>query len=138
MVVIAVGNDGQFRTLCGVLGAEGLATDPRYAANAGRIEHRAELVAALSALTRALTMAELFDRLDAAGVPCGPVNTIDQVFEEPQAVHRGLEVDLVRDDLSAPTRTVASPIRLSETPVRYDRAPPALGADTEEVLAGLG
>lgn len=137
MVVIAVGNDGQYRALCGVLGAEDLASDPRYAANAGRIEHRTELVAAISALTRDLTMAELFDRLEAAGVPCGPVNTLDQVFEEPQALHRGLEISLDRPDLSAPTKTVASPIRLSETPVRYDRAPPVLGADTDEVLAGL-
>ena len=137
MVVIAVGNDGQYRTLCGVLGAEDLGADPRYAANAGRIEHRTELVAVLSALTRTLTMAELFARLEAAGVPCGPVNTIDQVFEEPQAVHRGLAVDLPRDDLSEPARTVASPIRLSATPVRYDRAPPVLGADTETVLADL-
>ena len=137
MVVVAVGNDGQYRAFCGALGAGALATDTRYAANAGRIEHRAELVAAISALTSTLTMTELFDRLEAAGVPCGPVNTIDQVFEEPQAKHRGLEVDLPRDDLSKPTRTVASPIRLSETPVRYDRAPPVLGADTEAVLASL-
>jgi crotonobetainyl-CoA:carnitine CoA-transferase CaiB-like acyl-CoA transferase len=137
LVVVAVGNDGQYRALCGVLGADTLATDPHYAGNAGRIEHRTELVAAISALTRALTMAELFDRLEGAGVPCGPVNTIDQVFEEPQALHRGLEIALDRADLSAPTKTVASPIRLSETPVRYDRAPPRLGADTEDVLAAL-
>ena len=138
MVVIAVGNDSQYRALCGVLDAGDLATDDRYAANAGRIEHRAELIAALSALTARRTMAELFARLEGAGVPCGPVNTIDQVFEEPQAKHRGLEVDLLRDDLSAPTKTVASPIRLSKTPVRYDSAPPRLGADTDEVLGGLG
>ena len=75
--------------------------------------------------------------LEAAGVPCGPVNTIDQVFEEPQARHRGLEVEQTRDDLSAPVRTVASPIRMSRTPVAYDRPPPALGADTGEVLGGL-
>ncbi len=137
MVVVAVGNDGQYRAFCGVLGADDLATDPRYAANAGRIEHRTELVVAISALTRELTMAELFDRLEAAGVPCGPVNTIDQVFEELQAKHRGLEIELPRDDLSRPTKTVASPIRLSETPVHYDRAPPVLGADTEAVLASL-
>ncbi len=137
MVVIAVGNDGQFRTLCGVLEAEALAADDRYATNAGRIEHRAELVAALSAITGGLTMAELMARLEPAGVPCGPVNTIDQVFEEPQARHRGLEIELARDDLSAPTRTVASPIRMSETPVRYDAAPPRLGADTDEILAAV-
>lgn len=137
MVVIAVGNDGQFRTLCGVLGMEGLSADPRYARNAGRIEHRAELVATIAALTRRWTMGELMDRLEPAGVPCGAVNTIDQVFEDPQARHRELEIYLDRPDLSQPVRTVASPIRMSKTPVRYDAAPPALGQDTEAVLAGL-
>ena len=137
MVVIAVGNDGQFRTLCGVLGAEGLANEPRYAANAGRIEHRVELAAAISAITSGWTMAGLMGRLEPAGVPCGPVNTIDQVFDEPQAKHRGLEIALDRADLSEATRTVASPIRLSATPVRYDTAPPALGADTEEILESI-
>ncbi len=137
MVVIAVGNDGQFRTLCAVLGADDLATDERYAANAGRIEHRTDLIAVLSAVTAGWTMAGLMEALEAAGVPCGPVNTIDQVFEEPQAVHRGLAVALDRADLPVPTKTVASPIRLSQTPVRYDRAPPVLGADTEAVLADL-
>lgn len=137
MVVIAVGNDGQFRTLCGVLGAEALAGDGRYATNAGRIEHRAELVAALSAITSAMTMAELMATLEPAGVPCGPVNTIDQVFDEPLAKHRGLEVEQSRADLSAVVRTVASPIRMSQTPARYDTAPPALGQDTDAVLSSL-
>lgn len=136
-VVIAVGNDGQFLNLCGVLGAGGLAADPRYASNPGRIEHRVELVSAIGALTVDWTMAELMARLEAAGVPCGAVNTIDQVFEDAQARHRGLEIALDRPDLSAPVRTVASPIRLSRTPVRYDAAPPALGQDTEAVLGAL-
>ena len=136
-VVIAVGNDGQFRTLCGVLKAGATATDARYATNAGRIENRTGLVAAISAITSAWTMAGLIEALEAAGVPCGPINTVEQVFAEAQAVHRGLEVELERDDLSTPTRTVASPVRLSETPVRYDTAPPALGQDTEAVLASI-
>ncbi len=71
-------------------------------------------------------------------MPCGPVNTIDQVFEEPQAVHRGLVVEQGRADLEGPVKTVASPIRLSKTPVAYDAAPPALGQDTDEVLEALG
>jgi crotonobetainyl-CoA:carnitine CoA-transferase CaiB-like acyl-CoA transferase len=79
-------------------------------------------------------MAGLMSRLEAAGVPCGPVNTVDQVFAESQAAHRGLVVEQTRPDLAAPVRTVASPIRLSRTPVAYDRPPPALGADTDEVL----
>jgi crotonobetainyl-CoA:carnitine CoA-transferase CaiB-like acyl-CoA transferase len=137
MVVIAVGNDGQFRALCRALGAGGMGADPRFLTNALRIEHRAVMTAELSALTAGLTMHGLMTALEAAGVPCGPVNTIDQVFEEPQAKHRGLEVTQDRADLSGPVRTVASPIRMSLTPVAYDRAPPALGQDTDEVLGGL-
>ncbi|MEY4242150.1 MAG: hypothetical protein RJA14_1846 [Pseudomonadota bacterium] len=137
MVVIAVGNDGQFRALCGALGAGGMGADPRFLTNALRIEHRAVMTAELSALTAGLTMHGLMTALEAAGVPCGPVNTIDQVFDEPQAKHRGLEVTQDRADLSGPVRTVASPIRMSLTPVAYDRAPPALGQDTDEVLGGL-
>jgi crotonobetainyl-CoA:carnitine CoA-transferase CaiB-like acyl-CoA transferase len=76
----------------------------------------------------------LMAALEAAGVPCGPVNTIDQVFDEPQARHRGLEVTQSRADLSAPVRTVASPIRMSLTPVAYDLPPPSLGEHTGEVL----
>ena len=137
MVVIAVGNDGQFRALASALGAPGLGADPRFLTNALRIEHRAVLTAELSALTAGQTMHGLMAALEAAGVPCGPVNTIDQVFDEPQAKHRGLEVTQARADLSAPVRTVASPIRLSATPVAYDRPPPALGEHTDEVLGPL-
>ncbi|MFN5482919.1 MAG: CaiB/BaiF CoA transferase family protein, partial [Brevundimonas sp.] len=82
MVVIAVGNDGQFRQLCAALGAPDLGTDPRFASNADRIAHRAVLTAELSSLTAACDMAGLMSRLEAAGVPCGPVNTVDQVFAE--------------------------------------------------------
>lgn len=137
MVVIAVGNDGQFRALCAALGAPGMGSDPRFVTNAVRIENRATLTAELSALTAGHDMKALMALLEAAGVPCGPVNTVDQVFAEPQAMHRGLEVEQTRPDLSAPVRTVASPIRMSKTPVSYDRPPPALGADTEAVLGGL-
>jgi len=137
MVVIAVGNDGQFRSLATALGAPGLGADPRFATNALRIEHRAVLTAELSALTAGRTMKALMHALEAAGVPCGPVNTIDQVFGEPQAKHRGLEVTQMRGDLSAPVRTVASPIRMSATPVAYDLPPPALGEHTDEVLGPL-
>ena len=95
------------------------------------------MTAELSALTAGQTMHDLMTALEIAGVPCGPVNTVDQVFDEPQAKHRGLEVAQSRADLSAPVRTVASPIRMSVTPVTYDLPPPALGADTDEVLSGL-
>ena len=137
MVIIAVGNDGQFRNLARALGVEALGQDPRFATNALRVENRIALSASLSALTAGFTMKGLMAALEAAGVPCGPVNTVDQVFDEPQALHRGLVVEQSRDDLAQPVRTVASPIRLSKTPVGYDAPPPRLGQHTDEVLGGL-
>lgn len=136
-VVIAVGNDGQFRALCGALGDAALATDTRFLTNALRIGFRDALTLRLTALTSAFTMADLISALETAGVPCGPVNTIDQVFEEPQAVARGLVVEQSRADLDAPVRTVASPMRMSRTPVGAGTPPPALGQDTMAVLATL-
>lgn len=134
MVVIAVGNDGQFRALCGTLGLE---VEERFASNALRVANREALGPLIAAKTTDFTMKGLMAALEAAGVPCGPVNTIDQVFAEPQAIHRGLTVEQTRDDLATPVRTVASPIRLSKTPVRYDAPPPKLGQDTDAVLASL-
>jgi crotonobetainyl-CoA:carnitine CoA-transferase CaiB-like acyl-CoA transferase len=138
MVVIAVGNDGQFRALASALGRSDLGTDARFATNALRIEHRAALTDALSALTRPLTMATLMATLEATGVPCGPVNTIDQVFAEPQSLARGLLVEQARDDLEDTVRTVASPIRIGEGRTAAPTPPPALGQHTDEVLSDLG
>ena len=133
-VIIAVGNDGQFRALCGALGLE---IEDRFASNALRVAEREALGALIAAKTEGFTMQGLMQALEAAGVPCGPVNTIDQVFAEPQAIHRGLTVEQTRADLADPVRTVASPIRLSKTPVRYDAPPPRLGQDTLAVLREL-
>jgi crotonobetainyl-CoA:carnitine CoA-transferase CaiB-like acyl-CoA transferase len=134
-LVIAVGNDGQFRALCTALGDEALGQDARFATNARRVEHRGELTERLKRLTATRATAEWIRALEAAGVPCGPVNTVEEVFAEPQAVARGLVVEQARRDLDAPVRTVASPMRLSATPPSYRSAPPALGADTQAVLA---
>jgi len=134
-LVIAVGNDGQFRALCRALGDDALAEDPDFAANADRVARRDALTARLSGLTRTRPTADWIALLEAAGVPCGAVNTIDQVFAEPQAVARGLVVEQARPDLADPVRTVASPVRLSRTPAAYVAPPPALGADTDAVLA---
>jgi crotonobetainyl-CoA:carnitine CoA-transferase CaiB-like acyl-CoA transferase len=133
-VVIAVGNDGQFRALCRALGDPKLAEDPRFLTNAQRVAHRGELTGRLNALTGARTSHDWMAALEAAGVPCGPINTLDRVFEEPQAKARGLVISQTREDLAEPVRTVASPIRMSLTPVSYDAPPPELGADTREVL----
>ena len=137
MVVIAVGNDGQFRALCRALGDADLAVDSRFLTNALRIGFRDALTLRLTALTSNFAMAELMSALETAGVPCGPVNTIDQVFEEPQAIARGLVIEQTRADLDAPVRTVASPMRMSRTPVGAQTPPPALGQDTLVVLSTL-
>jgi crotonobetainyl-CoA:carnitine CoA-transferase CaiB-like acyl-CoA transferase len=133
-VVVAVGNDGQFRSLARALGAPELGEDPRFQTNAVRVEHRAAVTAALSALTAGFSQAELLAALEAAGVPCGPVNTVDQVFAEPQALARGLTVEQSRADLIQPIRTVANPIRLDGVAAVADGAPPALGADTQRLI----
>ncbi len=134
-LVLAVGNDGQYRAFCLAAGAPELASDPRFLKNADRIAHRKELVALLAPIFVTQTTHQWLEDLETAGVPCGPINTIDQVFAEPQAVSRGLMIDMPRADLANPIRMVASPLRLSKTPPVRDRAPPALGADTDQVLA---
>jgi len=136
-VVIAVGNDGQFRALCAALGAPELAQDARFGTNALRVASREALTERLRTLAARFDMAGLMATLEAAGVPCGPVNTVDQVFDEPQARHRGLVVEQTRHDLDQPVRTVASPIRMSKTPVGATTPPPALGQDTQAVLGSL-
>ena len=133
-LVVAVGSDGQFRALCQGLEASALGVDPRFADNALRVAHRAELTRALEVLTVRSTTAELIQALEAAGVPCGPINTVEEVFAEPQAQARGLVVEQDREDLGGKVLTVASPMRLSRTPVSYRAPPPALGADTAAVL----
>ena len=137
-VVVAVGNDGQFRALCVAVGEPALADDARFRSNADRVAHRADLATVLEARMRSLPTAAWIAAFEDAGVPCGPVNTVDRVFAEPQAEARGLVVEQTRADLAEPIRSVASPIRLSATPASYDAPPPALGAHTDEVLAELG
>ena len=132
-MIIAVGNDGQFSRLCHVLGASSLAIDPRFATNRVRVENRALLVAALNELTVRRPTAEWVGLLETAGVPCGPINSIDAVFEDPQVVARGLKIELPHPTAET-VPGVANPIRMSETPVQYRSAPPELGANTVEVL----
>jgi len=134
-VVIAVGNDGQFNSLCKAIGAPDLGEDTRFATNALRVENRAALITALAPFLTLSGTDAWIETLESHGVPCGPINTVDRVFAEPQAMHRGLVVDQERSDLAQAIQTVASPLRLSRTPVSYRHAPPALGADTEAVLS---
>lgn len=125
-VIIAVGNDRQFRALCAVLGLPALADAPAFASNAARVANRAALVAALSPVLAGRGRAELSAALDAAGVPVGPINSIADVFADPQVIHRGLARDLVADDGSR-VPTVASPIVLDGVRQVAARASPKLG-----------
>jgi len=132
--MLAVGNDAQFRRCCEVLELPELADDPRFATNAARVVHREALIPVLAERFRSRPAAEWLKLLETATVPCGPVNTIDAVFASDQARARGLRVDLPHP-LAGSVPQVASPLRLSATPVEYRFAPPLLGADTREVLA---
>src|SRR5262249_14892444 len=119
--------------LCAAADRPDLASDPRFASNAGRVEHRAELVAQLAATMALHPSAFWIDALEAVGVPCGPINALDAVFADPQVLARGIRFDLGHPTGRVPQ--VASPLWLSATPVAYDRPPPLLGQHTEEVLA---
>lgn len=132
-MILAVGNDGQFRRFCEVAGCTGLADDPRFATNAARVRHRALLVPQVAAILTTRPLDDWIQALDAAGVPCGPINTIDRSFGDPQAVHRELRIELPHA-AGGTAPGVACPIRLSRTPPRYELAPPLLGQHTAEVL----
>ncbi|WP_027015439.1 CaiB/BaiF CoA transferase family protein [Comamonas composti] len=129
---LAVGNNRQFATLCKVLGRAEIASDPRYTTNALRNQHRDELRDTLVALLADKDGLQLSQQLVAAGVPCGPVRTIDQVVDDPHTHHRGMIVDL--DGY----RGTGSPVKLSRTPASYRSKPPAFAQHTDEVLAELG
>ncbi|GAY07291.1 CaiB/BaiF CoA-transferase family protein [Pseudonocardia sp. N23] len=124
-LALAVGNDRQFRALCGVTGLDDLADDPRFATNPARVAHRDLLATALRAPLRGLPAAEWADRLTAAGVPAGVVNDVAGAFRLAEALGLDPVVDLPRDDGSTVGLT-RNPIRLSATPVRYSTAPPTL------------
>ncbi len=136
-LILAVGNDAQFARFCGVAGCPELATDPRYARNAGRVRGRAGLVPLLAAILRTKTRADWLASLEAAKVPCGPINDLADVFADPQVAARDMTMTIAHP-LAGDIRLVASPMKFSATPVRYRCAPPLLGADTDAVLAEFG
>ena len=136
-MILAVGNDGQFARFCAVAGCSELARDPRFARNADRVRHRAILVPLLAATLKRRPRREWLEALEAAKVPCGPINDLADVFADPHVQARGMTID-VPHPLAGSVRLVSSPMKLSVTPVRLDRAPPLLGADTEPVLAEFG
>jgi crotonobetainyl-CoA:carnitine CoA-transferase CaiB-like acyl-CoA transferase len=136
-VSIGAGNDRQFRACLGVLGLAHLADDPRYATNEARVVNRASLAALMSGATATFTRDALLADLESAGVPAGPINSVADVFADPQVVHRGLRLDLPREG-GGTVPTVRTPIRMSETPLTYERPSPRLGQHTAEILEELG
>src|SRR6186713_2055915 len=138
-IIIATGNDNQFAKLCAVLGEPKLAQEPNYRVNSDRLKHRDELVAHLSALTRRWSRADLLAKLESVQVPAGPINPLDQVFADPQVVHRGMRID--RPSAAAKAGTipgVRTPIMIDGNPAAAERPAPRLGEHTAEVLREIG
>lgn len=132
-LILAVGNDGQFAKFCAVAHRADLAADPRFTRNADRVRHRAVLVPVLAAILKTRTRADWLAALEAAKVPCGPINGLDEVFADPQVNARHM-VEAIAHPLTDTLRLVASPLKMSATPARTRAAPPMLGQHTEEVL----
>ncbi|HEX6793905.1 MAG TPA: CaiB/BaiF CoA-transferase family protein [Casimicrobiaceae bacterium] len=132
-LIVAVGNDSQFRALCTVVGRREWASDPRFATNAARVRNRDTLVPMIAAILRERTQRDWLVALESAGIPSGPINRIDQVFADPQVNARGMRIDLPHP-LAGQVPQVRTPLALSATPLAYDRAPPLLGQDTASVL----
>ncbi len=133
-LILAVANDRQFRNFCLAAERRDLADDARFVTNADRVHHRETIVTVLEPLFAARTTKDWIARLEAANVPCGPINRIDEVFADPQAIARRLTVSLSHP-AAGPIDLVASPLRLSRTPPEYRNAPPLLGQHTQEVLS---
>ncbi|MCL4166016.1 UNVERIFIED_CONTAM: hypothetical protein GTU68_016247 [Idotea baltica] len=138
-LIIAVGNDGQFRRLCAVLGLPELADVPKFATNAARVAARSELVPLLCAETETRTRDDLLQALELEGVPAGPINSVEDVFDDAQVRHRGMKVDLPATGVAnGSVASVRTPIRFANAELVLDRAAPALGEHTAEILAELG
>jgi crotonobetainyl-CoA:carnitine CoA-transferase CaiB-like acyl-CoA transferase len=136
-IVLAVGNDGQFRKFAEEIGQPALAEDERFATNAARVENLEVLEALLINTLATRTITEWVDAFSEAGVPSGPINTIGRVFDEPQVQHRKMLRDIPHP-LSGTVKQVVSPLNFRDAPLAFDKAPPLLGEHTEEILKALG
>jgi glutaryl-CoA transferase len=135
-VIVAVGNDGQFARFVAVLGRPELAQDERFGSNAGRVGHRAELAPLLTGLTLAFTREDLLSALEKQGVPAGPINTVADVFADPQVIARGMKIDLPSEAArGGAIPSVRSPIVMDGQPMAAQRPSPRLGEHTSEVLS---
>jgi crotonobetainyl-CoA:carnitine CoA-transferase CaiB-like acyl-CoA transferase len=134
--VIAVGNDRQFEKLCEVIDKKELGEDKRFVVNAERVKNREELISILKPIFLTRTVTEWLSMLETAGIPCGPINTLDKVFSMPQVEAREMLIQLEHEEIGD-LRLVGSPLKFSETPVDYRLPPPRLGQHTEEILKEL-
>ncbi len=132
-MILAIGNNAQFAKFCSIAGHAEWAVDPRFSTNPQRLAYRAELIPMLKQLTVSRSTRDWIEALEPAGVPCGPINRIDEVFEDPQVRARSIRIEMTHP-AAGTVPLVASPIRMSGTPVEYRRPPPLLGEHTEDVL----
>ncbi len=137
-VIVAVGNDGQFRRFCDYLGLDNLPDDARFATNSARLNNRGALVAALEPALAARTTPDVIEGLEACGVPVGPVQTLDQVFASDQVAVRDMAITMdCPDAATKDVRLIGNPLKFSATPVSYRKAPPKLGQDTADIQRWL-
>ena len=132
-IVLSVGNDQTFTRFCTNFGLDALPADPRFATNAARVANRELVVAALTPVIKAHPTNWWISQLEALKIGCGPINTLKDVFADPQIVARQAVVEMQHNS-GVPVKVFANPVRLSETPVSYRIAPPSLGLHTEEIL----
>ena len=132
-IILAIGNDGQFRRFCELADQPRLAQDPRFVANRGRVKHRAQLIEALALLMKSKNTDAWLNLLEPEGIPCGRINSIDETLNDPQVVHRQMRTQALHSSLGE-INLLGSPLKLSETPGEVRRAPPVLGEDTDQVL----
>ncbi|MGH8703372.1 MAG: CaiB/BaiF CoA transferase family protein, partial [Burkholderiales bacterium] len=135
-VILACGNDNLFSKFCEVAGCRHLAQDPRFSTNSKRVENRDAITSLLAEIFARRTTKEWCDALEAAGVPNGPINDLEQVFAEPQVIARGMRIEL-EHALAGKVPLIASPMKFSGTPLEHKAPPPVLGQHTDEVLSGL-
>lgn len=134
--IVAVGNDKQFEKLCGVIGNDEVGSDSRFTLNSGRVQHREELIAILKPVFLQRSASEWLFALEAAGIPCGPINALDKVFAEPQVQAREMLIEMQHPTIEK-LPLVGSPLKFSDTPVSYRLAPPRLGEHTEQIRKEL-
>ena len=132
-IILAIGNDGQFRRFCELADQPHLAQDPRFVANRGRVKHRAQLIEALALLMKSKNTDDWLNLLEPEGIPCGRINSIDETLNDPQVIHRQMRTQALHSSLGE-VNLLGTPLKLSETPGEVRRAPPVLGEDTDQVL----